>query len=97
MDILMTKPTIGFVGMTHLGLVSGVAASQKGFKSICFDIDKAKISDLASGNLPVSEPRLDELVSSNSDHLVFTANSNDLAGCDVIYVAKHQDVSIIFS
>jgi UDPglucose 6-dehydrogenase len=91
MDILMTKPTIGFVGMTHLGLVSGVAASQKGFKSICFDIDKAKINDLASGNLQVSEPQLDELVSSNSDHLVFTASPNDLAGCDVIYVAP--DVS----
>lgn len=87
----MTKPTIGFVGMTHLGLVSGVAASQKGFKTICFDIDKTKINDLLSGNLPVSEPQLEDLVNSNSDHLVFTASPNDLAECDVIYVAP--DVS----
>jgi len=83
----MTKPTIGFVGMTHLGLVSGVATSQKGFKAICFDIDHTKITDLVSGKLPVSEPQLEELISSNLDHLIFTANPNDLTECDVIYVA----------
>jgi UDPglucose 6-dehydrogenase len=83
----MTKPTIGFVGMTHLGLVSGVAASQKGFKIICFDIDQTKITDLLSGKLPVSEPQLEELIRCNSDHLFFTANPKDLTECDVIYVA----------
>ena len=83
----MTKPTIGFVGMTHLGLISGVAASQKGFKTICFDVDQTKITNLLSGKLPVSEPQLEELIRSNSDHLFFTANPNDLIKCDVIYVA----------
>jgi UDPglucose 6-dehydrogenase len=87
---LMTKATIGFVGMTHLGLVSGVAASQKGFKTICFDVDKAKINNLLSGKLPVSEPQLEELINSNSAHLFFTANPNELAKCNVVYVA--QDV-----
>lgn len=83
----MVKPTIGFMGMTHLGLISGVASSQKGFKTICFDIDQTKITDLLSGKLPVSEPQLEELISSNSDRLIFTANPNDLTGCNVIYVA----------
>jgi UDPglucose 6-dehydrogenase len=83
----MAKPTIGFVGMTHLGLVSGVAASQKGFRTICFDVDKIKIKDLLSGKLPVSEPQLDDLISKNLDHLIFTENPNDLTECDVIYVA----------
>ena len=83
----MTKLTIGFVGMTHLGLISGVAASQKGFKTICIDVDQTKITNLLSGKLPVSEPQLEELIRSNSDHLFFTANPNDLIKCDVIYVA----------
>lgn len=83
----MTKPTIGFVGMTHLGLVSGVSATQKGFKSICFDVDMIKINELLSGKLPISEPQLEGLIRSNSDRLVFTANPNDLAKCNVIYVA----------
>ena len=83
----MAKPTIGFVGMTHLGLVSGVAASQKGFRTICFDVNKIKINDLLSGKLPVSEPQLDDLISKNLDHLIFTANPSELTECDVIYVA----------
>lgn len=87
----MSKPTIGFAGMTHLGLVSGVAASQKGFQAVCFDTDKTKINNLLSGNLPISEPRLEDLININSDKLTFTASSNDLGKCDVIYVAP--DVS----
>jgi UDPglucose 6-dehydrogenase len=83
----MTNPTIGFVGMTHLGLISGVAASQKGFKTICFDVDQTKIINLLSGKLPVSEPKLEELINSNLDHLIFTADPNDLTKCDLIYVA----------
>jgi UDPglucose 6-dehydrogenase len=83
----MSKPTIGFVGMTHLGLVSGVAASQKGFKTICFDIDETKVKDLLSGKLPISEPSLEDLIRINSDHLIFTSDTNDLTKCDVIYVA----------
>lgn len=83
----MTNPTIGFVGMTHLGLISGVAASQKGFKTICFDVHQNKITNLLSGKLPVSEPKLEELINSNLDHLIFTTDPNDLTKCDLIYVA----------
>jgi UDPglucose 6-dehydrogenase len=99
----MKKPTIGFVGMTHLGLVSGVAASQKGFKTICFDSDKNKITDLLARKFPVSEPQLEELVSRNSDRLIFTANPSYLTECDVIYVAPdvgtdndgHSDLGVL--
>ena len=31
------NPVLGFAGMTHLGLVSGVCASEKGFGVVCFD------------------------------------------------------------
>lgn len=87
----MTKPIIGFAGMTHLGLVSGVAASQKGFETICFDIDESKINEILSGKLPISEPKLEELILANADHILFTADINNLRKCDVIYVAP--DVS----
>lgn len=83
----MSAPVIGFAGMTHLGLVSGVAASEKGFKIICFDPDEARIGALARRELPVSEPRLDELVGSNAGRLKFSSDAVDLAACDVIYVA----------
>lgn len=83
----MSKPVIGFAGMTHLGLVSGVSASEKGFRLVCFDPDEQRTSDLARGSLPVSEPQLDDLVAKNKDRLTFTSDAAALAQCDVVYVA----------
>lgn len=83
----MTQPVIGFAGMTHLGLVSGVSAAEKGFRLVCFDPDAERIAALQRGELPVSEPQLDELVRKNADHLRFTADPADLRDCNVVYVA----------
>ena len=83
----MSGPVIGYAGMTHLGLVSAVAASEKGFDVVCFDTDAARIAALARGDVPVNEPRLDELMRQNSRRLKFTATTTDLAACDLIYVA----------
>ncbi|MDZ4799032.1 MAG: nucleotide sugar dehydrogenase [Bryobacteraceae bacterium] len=83
----MTQPVIGFAGMTHLGLVSAVSATEKGFTLICFDPDAGRITALRKGELPVSEPQLDELVAKNAARLRFTADPADLKACDVIYVA----------
>jgi len=83
----MTLPVIGFAGMTHLGLVSGVSAAEKGFNIICYDADISRIADLNQQKLPVSEPQLDALVTKNKQKLTFTANIADLQKCDVVYVA----------
>jgi UDPglucose 6-dehydrogenase len=83
----MTQPVIGFAGMTHLGLVSGVSASEKGFPVVCFDPKAARISALQKKELPVSEPQLDHLVVKNAERLKFTAVADDLERCDLIYVA----------
>jgi len=81
------RPAIGFAGMTHLGLVSGVSAAEKGFDAVCFDPDTARVAALARKELPVSEPQLDQLVAKNAARLKFTSTPADLKACDVIYVA----------
>lgn len=81
------QPLLGFVGMTHLGLVSGASASEKGFRVVCFDPDPARIAPLSQGILPVSEPSLQELVSKNQALIAFTSDPAALSACDVIYVA----------
>lgn len=83
----MFQPVVGFAGMTHLGLVSGVSASEKGFEVVCFDADFQRITALSDSKLPVSEPQLDELVNKNKAHLQFTSNPAALIACDVVYVA----------
>lgn len=83
----MTRPTIGFVGMTHLGLVSGISAAEKGFQVICFDQDENKINALNKNILLVSEPQLKELLIKNKSRVTFTNDTTDLKKCDVVYVA----------
>jgi len=84
----MTKPIIGFVGMTHLGLVSGVSATEKGFQVICFDQDAEKVKALKEDKLSVSEPQLSELLFKNKSQISFTDDVSDLKKCDLIYVAS---------
>jgi UDPglucose 6-dehydrogenase len=83
----VTKPVIGFAGMTHLGLVSASAAAAQGFRVVAFDPDVALISRLQGGDLPVSEPGLPELINSHKGSLTFSDDVAPLADCDVVYVA----------
>jgi len=83
----MSKPTIGFCGMTHLGLVSAMAVAEKGFPVVCFDPKLQVIKELSKGKLPVKEPDLDDLLANNKDHIGFSADVGELAGCDVVYIA----------
>ncbi len=78
---------VGFAGMTHLGLVSAAAAASRGFHVVAYDGDEAAIAALNSHKLPVVEPGLPELIAANRSQLKFTAQTNDLASCDVVYVA----------
>ena len=83
----MSGPVIAFAGMTHLGLVSSVAAAEKGHQVVCFDPDASRIGALLKRQLPVSEPQLDELVAKNARRLKFTSDITDITECDVVYVA----------
>lgn len=78
--------TVGFAGLTHLGIVSSAAAAAKGAEAVAFDPDAALVARLAKGERPIHEPGLDELVSANADRLAYTADIRDLARCDLIYV-----------
>ncbi len=79
--------TVGFVGMTHLGLVSATGACSKGFRTVCFDADTDLIAALGAGQLPVLEPGLDEMLAANGERQVFTSEAGDLNACDVVYIA----------
>src|SRR3979490_2238407 len=80
-------PTVGFAGMTHLGLVSAAAVAGQGFKVVCFDGDQALVDRLARQQWPGLEPGRYELTRGNGARQQFSAAPSDLAACDVIYVA----------
>ena len=83
----MSRPAVGFAGLTHLGLVSAAAAAERGFAVTAFDPDRARVEALPRGELPVVEPGLPDLVAANRARLAFTGAAADLAACDVVYVA----------
>lgn len=82
----MTAITVGFAGMTHLGLVSAMGLATA-FDVVCYDPDEALVARLRQGQLPVSEPDLDDLVRATAARHRFTAALSDLGRCDVVYVA----------
>lgn len=78
---------VGFAGMTHLGLVSASVCASKGFLTFCYDADPALIRGLQAGHLHVEEPDLANLVKSNGDRQIFTADPGALSTCDVVYIS----------
>jgi UDPglucose 6-dehydrogenase len=81
---------IGFVGLSHLGIVSSVAAAAKGFTVRGFDPDVSLCNSLAEGRLPLFEPNLAELLAKSRDRIHFASDLAELAQCTLIYFA--QDV-----
>jgi UDPglucose 6-dehydrogenase len=81
---------IAVIGTGYVGLVTGTCLAESGNDVICMDIDERKIGMLNSGQVPIYEPGLEELIKRNVEHgrLSFTT---DLAVAvkrsDIIFIA----------
>jgi UDPglucose 6-dehydrogenase len=84
---VITKPVVGFAGMTHLGLISALAAAARGFTTFGYDADSALARRLQRGELPIIEPGLDELRAAAGPLLSFGADAAELRRCDIVYIA----------
>lgn len=86
----MLQPLIGFAGMSHLGMNTAVATAERGFNTICYDIDESLIEELKNKELTIVEPELSKLFEKNIsiDRLKFTFDANQLYKCDIIYISS---------
>ncbi|MPZ11533.1 MAG: nucleotide sugar dehydrogenase [Kiloniellaceae bacterium] len=81
---------IAMVGTGYVGLVSGACFSEFGTQVVCIDKDAAKIERLERGEIPIFEPGLDVLVSSNraAGRLSFTTElAQTVAAADAVFIA----------
>src|SRR5262249_45849382 len=79
---------IGFAGLSHLGLVSAVAAAARGVDVLGFDTDAELAAAVENGALPIFEPGLEELYRQNRARLRVTADRSALLPCDLGVLAR---------
>src|SRR5579875_1400133 len=56
---------VAMIGAGYVGLVSGACFADFGHEVVCVDKDKSRIAALESGDIPIYEPGLGELVAAN--------------------------------
>jgi UDPglucose 6-dehydrogenase len=100
---------IAMIGAGYVGLVSGACFSDFGHHVICIDSDEEKIAALKSGEIPIHEPGLADLVAGNvkQGRLAFGNDMKSAVGsADVVFIAVgtpsrrgdgHADLSYVYA
>ncbi len=95
---------VTLVGSGYVGLVTGACFAEKGHSVVCVDNDQKKVEMLQSGQIPIYEPGLEELVKRNvsAGRLKFTASTEE--GVDhgqIVFIAvptpPYEDGSVDLS
>jgi UDPglucose 6-dehydrogenase len=100
---------IAMIGAGYVGLVSGACFSDFGHHVICIDSNEGKITTLKSGQLPIYEPGLADLVANNvsQGRLAFgTDMKAAVETAEVVFIAVgtpsrrgngHADLSYVYA
>ncbi len=100
---------ITMIGSGYVGLVSGACFADFGHSVICVDKAADKIEALLAGRIPIYEPGLEQLVSSNvaAGRLSFTTDlAAGVAGAEAVFIAVgtpsrrgdgHADLSYVYA
>ena len=81
---------LSIFGTGYVGLVTGTCFAEMGNEVLCIDIDAEKVARLQSGEVPIFEPGLEEMVESNIrlGHLSFTSDiAAGVAHGEVLFIA----------
>jgi UDPglucose 6-dehydrogenase len=100
---------IAMIGTGYVGLVSGACFADFGHQVTCVDKDQGKIDALLAGRMPIWEPGLETLVSSNCarGRLKFTTDLEEgVRDAEAVFLAVgtparrgdgHADLSFVFA
>lgn len=81
---------VGVIGAGYVGAVTSANLAEGGHDVTCVDINQEKVDQWNSGNPPIYEPGLAELVENGlrKKHLRFTSDSSvAIAGAEVVFIA----------
>jgi len=100
---------VAMIGSGYVGLVSGTCFADFGHHVICVDKDAEKIALLERGEVPIYEPGLDALLTTNvkEGRLTFTTDLKPaVAAADAVFIAVgtpsrrgdgHADLSYVYA
>ena len=78
---------VGFAGLSHLGLVYGLATAAKGMKICGFDPDSKLVAALRRRECPVNEPGLEKLWSKVRTRVSWHDRPQSLADCGLVFLS----------
>lgn len=76
---------VGFAGLSHLGLIYGLATAAKGIEVTGFDPDKNLVRALNGGKFSVNEPGLENLWKENRRRVSWHSIPQSLADCGLVF------------
>jgi UDPglucose 6-dehydrogenase len=80
------KPKIGVFGAGWVGLVTGACFAELGHEVVVRDVLPERIAVLESGQVPLHEPELAELLERNRKRLTFTLEVDDAVSAAIMFV-----------
>ncbi|AQZ64239.1 UDP-glucose dehydrogenase [[Actinomadura] parvosata subsp. kistnae] len=78
---------VAVFGAGYIGLVTGACLAELGHRVVVRDIDPEKVALLRSGDVPIYEPGLGDMIVRNKERLTFTLDLEEaLGGAEIAYV-----------
>src|SRR5919205_2164852 len=75
-------------GAGYVGLVTGACFADLGHEVVIRDVVPERIETLRSGEVPIYEPGLDQVLERNAERMTFTLDVNEaVEGSDFLYIA----------
>ncbi len=77
---------IGVVGLGYIGSVTAAVLASARNKVVGIEIDKTRLDSFKSGEPPIYEPGLKEILSKNKKNIKFSSDFSELDGSDVVFL-----------
>jgi UDPglucose 6-dehydrogenase len=78
---------IGIFGAGYVGLVTGACFAELGHDVVIRDVVVKKVEKLRSGEMPIYEPGLEELIARNAERMTFTLDvAEAVEGAEFVFV-----------
>ena len=84
----MSGAPTGFLGLSHLGIISSVGWASLGSPVVAVDLESEPVARLGRGELPVHEPGLPELFAATRELMTFSTDLSALTTCDLVVVSR---------